>query len=74
MPHPRDAKQGQTMTEAPKTFMGFPIKTAPPLEIERAKKYGKRIEGKDGDTTVVAYQWGNDVYIVEEAHAGQPRS
>lgn len=48
------------------TFMGFPVAEAGPQAIEWAKRYGRRIEGKDGNMTVVAYQWGNHIYITDE--------
>jgi hypothetical protein len=51
------------MTMREQTWMGFPIAEASPQAIIWAKRYGRRIECADSGTTVVAYQWGNHVYI-----------
>lgn len=49
------------------SFMGFPFRTASPVEFEEAKQLGKRIEGRDGDAIVIAYEWRGALWIADES-------
>ena len=41
------------------------IGEASPALFALAERHGKRIEGRDGDYIVVAYQWQGQVYVTE---------
>lgn len=46
-------------------FCGMKCYMASWHEIERAKALGKRIEGRDGDYLIEAYQWQGNIYITD---------
>lgn len=46
-------------------FCGMKCYLASMDEIEQAKALGKRIEGRDGDYLIEAYQLGNRIYITD---------